>query len=70
MRKLSERIRPDVEAAPWVLDEIKNIENALEKIDITAQAGLCYFTLCSVREYLKDVRDQVADAIKKNRPER
>jgi len=26
---LSQRIRPDVEAAPWVIEEIKNLETAL-----------------------------------------
>lgn len=25
--KLSERVRPDIEAAPWVVDEIKKLEN-------------------------------------------
>ena len=69
MSKLSERVRANVEAAPWVIEEIKNLEKALENIDITAQAGLCYFTLSSAREYLKDVRDQVADTLGKERPE-
>lgn len=30
---------------------------ALEKIDIKAEAGLCYMTLGSAREFLKDVRE-------------
>lgn len=28
MTKLSDRVRPDVEAAPWVVDEIKRLEEA------------------------------------------
>lgn len=70
MAKLSERVRPDVEAAPWVIAEIEQLESALWKIEVKAQAGLCYFTLISVREYLKDVRDCVADALKTARPDR
>lgn len=30
MKKLSERVRPDVEAAPWVVAEIKSLEDDLE----------------------------------------
>ena len=29
--RLSERVRPDVEAAPWVIAEIKELEETLEK---------------------------------------
>jgi len=43
---------------------------ALESIEIKAQAGLCYFTLSSAREFLKDIRDEVADALGKQRPQR
>jgi hypothetical protein len=28
--KLSDRVRPDVEAAPWVVEEIKKLERKLE----------------------------------------
>jgi hypothetical protein len=28
--KLSDRVRPDVEAAPWVIDEIKRLELELD----------------------------------------
>ena len=28
--KLSDRVRPDVEAAPWVIEEIKKLEAELE----------------------------------------
>lgn len=30
--KLSDRIRPDCEAAPWVVDEIKKLENEVERL--------------------------------------
>lgn len=30
--KLSDRIRPNSEAAPWVVEEVKCMENLLEKI--------------------------------------
>jgi hypothetical protein len=36
---------------------------ALERIEIKAQAGLCYFTLESAREFLKDIRGEVAGAL-------
>lgn len=29
---LSDRIRPDVEAAPWVIEEVKKLENDLAEI--------------------------------------
>lgn len=70
MIKLSERLRPDVDASLWVIAEIKQLEDSLEKIEITAQAGLCYFTLSSAREYLKDVRSIVAVALKLPPPDR
>lgn len=31
MSKLSDRIRPDCEAAPWVVKEVKKLEQELEK---------------------------------------
>jgi hypothetical protein len=41
--KLSDRIRPDVEAAPWVIEEVKKLEQELadaylemRKIKVTA----------------------------------
>lgn len=34
----------------------------LDKIDRKAEAGLCYFTLSSAREFLKDIREIVATA--------
>jgi hypothetical protein len=33
---------------------------ALDKIDIKAEAGLCYFTLESARAFLKDIRGLVS----------
>lgn len=30
--KLSDRLRPNLEAAPWVIKEVKRMENLLEKI--------------------------------------
>lgn len=32
MSKLSDRIRPNCEAAPWVISEVKRLEKALEEI--------------------------------------
>lgn len=46
------------------------LHETLERIELKAQAGLCYFTLESAREYLKDIRDLVADALGKERPAR
>jgi hypothetical protein len=46
------------------------LRDALERIEVSAQAGLCYFTLQSAREFLKDIRDEVADALGNQRPER
>ena len=43
---------------------------ALEKINVKAEAGLCYFTLESAREFLKDIRNEVADALGHSRVER
>lgn len=48
----------------------KLLTEALERIEIKAQAGLCYFTMASAREFLKDIRDEVADALDKERPQR
>lgn len=31
--KLSDRVRPDVEAAPWVIEEIKKLEAELDRLD-------------------------------------
>lgn len=48
----------------------QRLADALERIEIKAQAGLCYFTLESAREFLKDIRDEVADALGNDRPRR
>jgi hypothetical protein len=34
----------------------KDISNLLGELDRKAEAGLCYFTLTSAREFLKDIR--------------
>lgn len=39
MAKLSERVRPDVEAAPWVIDEIKKLEDKLDSMNCTMGVG-------------------------------
>lgn len=49
---------------------VLELADALERIEIKAQAGLCYFTLESAREFLKDIRAEVADALGKERPRR
>lgn len=46
------------------------MREALERIEIKAQAGLCYFTLTSAREFLKDIRDEVADVLGNERSTR
>lgn len=41
---LSERIRPDCEAAPWVCEEVKQLESRLKQLEVelaTAQAFHC-----------------------------
>ncbi len=54
----------------WAHDEIVRLRAALEGIEIKARAGLCYFSLGAVREYHKDVRELVADALGRERPQR
>jgi hypothetical protein len=49
---------------------IDELEKALETIEIKAQAGLCYPKLETVREFLKDVRDEVATALCTDKPGR
>ncbi len=39
----------------------KAMRDILELIDLKAEAGLCYFTLASAREYLKDIRKIIAE---------
>lgn len=50
--------------------KVHKLEVAMECIEIKAQAGLCYFTLGSAREFLKDIREVVADGLGKPRPAR
>ena len=57
-------------AAPAVQLSAGSQRSALEKIEVKAQAGLCYFTLETAREFLKDIRDEVADALGTERPRR
>lgn len=40
----------------------EDVKSLLEKIDIKAEAGLCYFTLDSARAFLKDIRNLVKEA--------
>jgi hypothetical protein len=40
--KLSDRVRPDVEAAPWVCEEIKVLENKQEELLVAAKAAYWY----------------------------
>ena len=37
---LSDRIRPGVEAAPWVIEEVKKMENALHRISLASQNSM------------------------------
>lgn len=62
MTKLSERVRPDSEAAPWVVEEIKQLENTIEEVDRLAEAGLCYFSSESKHAFLRDIRAKVKEA--------
>lgn len=47
MSKLSERVRPDVEAAPWVVEEIKKLEAERDALAVLAQ---------EMREALEDIQ--------------
>lgn len=47
--KLSERIRPDVEAAPWVIDEVKRLESELAD---------AYLEMAKIRLAIKAVFDR------------
>lgn len=38
--KLSERVRPDCEAAPWVIKEIKKLESELELAQLFHQVAV------------------------------
>lgn len=40
----------------------EHLMDIIEKIDIKAEAGLCYFTLESARCFLKDIRTLVNEA--------
>jgi ubiquinone biosynthesis protein UbiJ len=37
MSKLSERIRPNSEAAPWVIEEVKRMEQDIERLRAEVQ---------------------------------
>jgi hypothetical protein len=43
---LSDRIRPDVEAAPWVVEEVRKLEAKVERLN----------------KGLRDIRDQLYEA--------
>ena len=45
---------------PAVSERVAELEGAMERIDLKAEAGLCYFTLESARAFLKDIRGIVA----------
>lgn len=36
-KRLSERIRPNVEAAPWVCDEVKRLESIIDSLHVGAE---------------------------------
>lgn len=49
---------------------VPSLRDTLETIEIKAQAGLCQMTHVGTREFLKDIRDLVADALGTERPRR
>jgi tRNA(Phe) wybutosine-synthesizing methylase Tyw3 len=67
MLLVSEAAIADLKSAQ---ERIDRLESALEKIEIKAQAGLCYPKLDTAREFLKDVRDEVATALGTDKPGR
>lgn len=46
---LSDRIRPNVEAAPWVVEEVKKLEQELAD---------AYLELCKIRPAVKAIFDR------------
>jgi len=42
MSKLSERIRPGSEAAPWIIDEVRALESERDALRRAAEIGLEY----------------------------
>lgn len=47
--KLSKRVRPNCEAAPWVIEEIKRLEKELSD---------AYLELCKIRPAIKAIFDR------------
>lgn len=61
---------PDAPVHGECAHEIHRLQAALERVEVQAQAGLCYFTLESAREYLKDIRSTVAEGLGNPAPDR
>jgi hypothetical protein len=59
--KLSLRVRPNCEAAPWVIEEIKLMEQDFERL--LAASRIAYNTLAELPFYPKG-QDELHDAIK------
>lgn len=47
---LSERVRPDIEAAPWVVNEIKQLENEIERLNTGIKAAYATLQMYGVPE--------------------
>ena len=59
---LSDRVRPNSEAAPWVVEEIKELEKAYykqeEELDATMMA---YYIVKNENKRLREALKQIAD---------
>lgn len=51
---LSDRIRPDCEAAPWVIAEIKKLEAALRDADMAIDAGQACRSEAEFTRWMRD----------------
>lgn len=54
-------LKPAYDASEPQVYYAKDVRGLLEEIDLKAEAGLCYFTLTSAREFLKDIRRAIAE---------
>jgi len=69
--KLSDRLRPDVEAAPWVIAEVKQLEQELEakdvkssefRIEVIAAVAYQWEQIEILQARVKELEKELADA--------
>lgn len=66
--KLSDRVRPNSEAAPWVIDEIKKLEAELQVADefykaVVAERNHAWKENYQLREQLKSNMGQINEKL-------